>query len=100
MSKVSITLQRKVKVNTGDYTACEANVMLNLADIDANKFDEKYELLSQLMSKVLMIETAKVADQQLLVNRISAAKYVEAMKAKNDEVENEISKIAMKLGEE
>ena len=99
MSKMSITLQRKCKINTGNYSACEANVMLNLDDIEPSKFDEKYELLSQLMSKVLMVEAAKVADQELLINRLSAEKYVAAMKTKNDEIEEEISKITVKLAE-
>ena len=49
------------------------------------------------MSNVLMIESAKVADQELLINRISAEKYVTAMKAKNDEVEADISKLVAKL---
>ena len=51
------------------------------------------------MSNVLMLETAKVIDQELLINRISAEKYVTAMKAKNDEIEEEISKITVKLAE-
>ena len=98
MSKMSITLQRKCKINCGNYSSAEANVMLNLDDIDPAEFDKKYELLSQLMSNVLMIEAAKVADQELLINRISAEKYVTAMKAKNDEVEADISKLVVKLG--
>lgn len=98
MSKMSITLQRKCKINCGNYSSAEANVMLNLDDIAPEEFDKKYELLSQLMSNVLMIESAKVADQELLINRISAEKYVTAMKAKNDEVEADISKLVVKLG--
>ena len=97
MSKMSITLQRKCKINCGNYSSAEANVMLNLDDIASEEFDKKYELLSQLMSNVLMIESAKVADQELLINRISAEKYVTAMKAKNDEVEADISKLVAKL---
>ena len=97
MSKMSITLQRKCKINCGNYSSAEANVMLNLDDIVPEEFDKKYELLSQLMSNVLMIEAAKVADQELLINRISAEKYVTAMKAKNDEVEADISKLVAKL---
>ena len=97
MSKMSITLQRKCKINCGNYSSAEANVMLNLDDIAPEEFDKKYELLSQLMSNVLMIESAKVGDQELLINRISAEKYVTAMKAKNDEVEADISKLVAKL---
>ena len=97
MSKMSITLQRKCKINCGNYSSAEANVMLNLDDIAPEEFDKKYELLSQLMSNVLMIESAKVADQELLINRISAEKYVTAMKAKTDEVEADISKLVAKL---
>ena len=98
MSKMSITLQRKCKINCGNYSSAEANVMLNLDYIAPEEFDKKYELLSQLMSNVLMIEAAKVADQELLINRISAEKYVAAMKTKNDEVEADISKLVTKLG--
>ena len=94
---ISITLTRECKINTGNYTACKANCQLTLTDIAPEEFDKKYELLSQLMSNVLMIEVAKVADQELLINRISAEKYVTAMKAKNDEVEADISKLVTKL---
>lgn len=63
MSKIDVSVTRRDHVNVGDFSHVNPNVTLTLKDVDLNKADKVYELLSELCFTIHTEEFVKSANE-------------------------------------
>ena len=103
MSKTDITITRMMKVNTHEihnFTFVEPTVSVTLKDVDVADVAKKTDLLSDLVTNMLIIEAGKAIDQISIISRVTPAAFVEALKSgKMGTYESRVEKITKELAE-
>lgn len=98
MSKIDISVTRKDHVNVGDFSHINPNVTLTLKDVDLDKSQQAYKLLSELCFTMHTEEFIKsVNEMEDLIKMNDVIKLYKNEIEKNVDLENERNKIFNEL---
>lgn len=98
MSKIDISITKKDHVNVGDFSNVNPNITLTLKDVDVNKADEVYNLLSDLCFTMFTEEFIKsVSEIEDLIKMNDVIKLYKNQIQKNVNLENERNKLFNQL---
>lgn len=99
--KTDITITRLFKVNLHEmhpFTYVEPTVSITLKDIDSEKIAEKTEILSDLVSNMLLLEIGKSVDQLNTIQKVGPGVFTEALKnGKAEKYEERIKTLTKEL---
>ena len=97
-SKLNIKLRRQVLVNTGNFTNCIAEVSLELDGVTPEEYAHKYDILGDILTCTLQLESIKTLQQQTFLNSHPHDKIIDLYKnGKSEEMEDKIVKLSQKL---
>ncbi len=76
MSKMDITINRKMTINTGNYSSIGPSVSLTLKDVETKDIADKYQKLSQAMDIFMLAETISLGNEAESIHEMGYKKYL------------------------
>lgn len=96
--KIDVTVTKGITVNMGNYENVRPEITLNAKDIDPDKVNRVYELLTEIADDMFSLEIAKQIDMLDSVRKTRPTRFAEIiLEERKDDINSEIQDLLKDL---
>lgn len=96
--KIDVTVTKGITVNMGNYENVRPEITLNAKDIDPDKVNLVYELLTEIADDMFSLEIAKQIDMLDSVRKTRPTRFAEIiLEERKDDINSEIQDLLKDL---
>jgi hypothetical protein len=90
MSKVTVTIDRSMTINTANFSSIRPSVSVSANDIEPDKVGEIFAKLADLADALMAKETMSLYGEMSSVGELTISKYYEELKKSEENIDGAI----------
>lgn len=91
MKNLDITISRKMHIKTAEFNFCETDVSFTLKDVDADKLNASFQILSKIVDAATALEAKSILDESMTVSQ-NPALYLEGITENEEKIKDSLKK--------